>query len=492
MGTTRPADPDSSLPQTTPVAGARSLRFVVNPLVSYLRAHRQSALDFAVDKFKRHRVTAIGEQHAPGFSAIGDENGCVRMFLRDLCLALHADSDCRFRYLALELDENAVRQRVGGWETMVLPPGVVNRKAHWLAEAGFRPALSEIFRAIAQRIPDTELTVVGIDHRVGELSYDRAGAFTRGLDGGDVQRAPNESQAEFERRRDQSIEDRQREYNQLSLERDREAANNFERQILANLGSARALIYYGATHLREGRVEPGRHYYTGITNNTFIRQLINRDNGLSADDVCSLVSVYPGSGRRERSISTRELRREVADEVQLVRIFDLLRAEFPDDDNIGFDVDDSRFAILPIDRSNAYPIGERFDGCLYFRDLNNWDGQTQPPEGARSQPAQVPELSVTSVIPMRASPGNTIFIYGFVLSADTEVTVVTRGPEGPGARFACTDVVCINENVIRARVPRPGATPVGGQEATIQLSRRGAPSSGEAVELLGAFRYVIM
>jgi hypothetical protein len=506
MATTRPGDPDGSLPQTGLVAGARSLRFVINPLVTHVRNHGQPALDFVVDKFKHHRVTTIGEQHAPTFSsqlsptARRLENGCVRMFLHDLCVALHADSDARFRYLAFELDENVMIQRFGHWQAMQLPPGVVNRKAHWFAESGFAPCLTEVFRTIAQQIPEDQLEVMGIDHRVGDLAYERAGDFMGWVRGRDLQAQPGESPEAYRQRYNQTTAERQQRYTQASRDRDLHAADNFERMVLDHLGDDRALIYYGTTHLQEGPSDPGgHHYYSGISNRTFVRLLIERDNGLEQDEIYTIATTFPGSERERRSLSARELREEIAHEVQLWKILDVLRAEFPDEHNIGFDVDEARFAILPVDRSRSYPLGERYDGCLYFRDLNSWNGQTRPPADSFADWADVPDLSVTSVIPMRASPGNTIFVYGFVLTADTEVAVVTRGPNGQPSRYPCTDINCINENVLSVRVPSPGATPVGGQEATVELSRpnlpprqaNNDPNPPEAIELRGAFRYVI-
>lgn len=490
MSRSRPGDPDSSLPQTTKIEGARSAHFVINPLVSHVRANKQSAMDFTIEGFKRHRVTAIGEHHSPTFSASGPENGVVRMFMRDLCNALHADADARFRFLAVELDEAAVVARFGDWQAIVLPPGVVNRKAHWLAEVvAPRAALREIFRAIA-RMPEDQVEVALIDHRVDELAYDRVGDYMNWLFGGDLQQNADETPEQFEQRRNQTLDERQPDYTRRSLERDTVAATNFERMVLDRLGDGRALIYYGANHLREGPSDLGGHYYSGMTNNNLIRQLIERENGLSADDIYTIESVFPGMARLVRTISVRQLRREHAHEIQLLRIFDLLRAEFPDDHNIGFDVDDAQFAFRPIDRSATYPLGERFDGCIYFRDLNSWDGQTQPPAEAIAQADAVPDISVTSVIPGRASPGNTIFVYGFVLTVDTQVTVVTRSG-GQTSQFQCTDVVCLNENLISARVPMPGSYPVGGQEAHIQISRPGAPNPDKPAELLSAFRYVI-
>ncbi|HLT35642.1 MAG TPA: hypothetical protein VK034_05135, partial [Enhygromyxa sp.] len=117
-------------------------------------------------------------------------------------------------------------------------------------------------------------------------------------------------------------------------------------------------------------------------------------------------------------------------------------------------------------------------------------GQTRPPDGSMAERDDVPDISVTSVIPMRAAPGNTIFIYGFVLTDDTQVTVVTRSG-GQTSEFPCTDVVCLNENLLSATVPMPGSYPVTGQEATIQLSRPNAPNPDDPAQLLSAFRYMI-
>jgi hypothetical protein len=461
MVTTRPKQQDPNLPHASPVADARSLRFVINPLVTHVRAHRQSALDFIVERFKEHRVTTVGEEHAPSFSASSPENGCVRTFFRDLCQALHADANARMRYVVFELDEAAMVQRLGPWQNVVLPVGVVNRKAHWLAEGSFQPAFREIFRALS-RMPEDQVEVVLIDQRVGGLAYG----------------APFPDPADYPR---------------LSLERDTAAARNFERDVLARLGDDRALVYYGFAHLREGpAVENDSD--SGITARTFIRQIIEGDNGLSADDIYTAITAFAGSGRPRGPYSAQPLRDEVPHGPQRLRVYDLVRAEFPDEINLGFDLDEARYAVLPIDRSHNYPLGQRYDGFLFFRDLNLWDGRTQPPAASVALPDAVPDLSITGVIPMWAAPGSTIFVYGFVLTADTAVTVRTRGPNGQITSYPCTNVVLINENVLSATVPSPGGFPVRGQEASVQLSRPNMPPDhdpADPIELLGAFRYVI-
>ncbi|HLT39587.1 MAG TPA: hypothetical protein VK034_25055, partial [Enhygromyxa sp.] len=363
MGTTRPGDPDSSLPHTTIVERDRSHRFVVNPLVSHVRANKQSAMDFAVAQFKSHRVTAIGEQHNASFSSSGP-NGCVRTFIRDLCETLHADDDARFRFLAVELDEQAMIARVGhDWQATPLPPGIHNRKAQWLVEeVRVGATLGQIFQAIA-RMPEDQVEVALIDHRVGDLAYDRTNNYINWVfHNGAPDPRPGESPEQLEQRRNMTPEERRQDYTRVSLERDIGAASNFERMVLNRIGDGRALIYYGAAHLRESPSASDGQEASGMTDNTFVRQLIERPNGLSADDIYSIASVWPGMGRDERTLSARELRREQAHRIQLLRIFDVLRAEFPDDLNLGFDVDAAQFALRPIDRGATYVLGERFDG----------------------------------------------------------------------------------------------------------------------------------
>jgi hypothetical protein len=483
MSTTRPRDPDRSLPQTSPVDRARSHYFVINPLVTHVRANRQSALDFVVDRFKRHRVTAIGEQHSPAFSSSGRENGCVRMFIRDLVRALHADPQARFRYFVAEFDDAAVMARFGDWRTSPAPPGIANRKAHWLAEGYFRgdPAYREILRAIAQ-IPEDQVEVVGVDHRVGRLAHDRPpGELTEWLGGRDLQQAPNESPEQFQQRREQVINAREQEMTGLFSDREAQTAENCHRLVLSRLGSDRALIYYGGDHFLE-RPSPGLRFLSGVTTNTFVRRLI-QSNRLSADDIYSIQSMFPGALRR--SLSSIDARRAFAHEVELLRILDTLRAEFPDG-SIGFDIDEGGFAVCPArhptDRASLN-LRALIDGCIYFRDLNSWNGRTLPPAESMAQYDNEPALSITGVIPTLAGPRSTIFIYGFVLTANTRVTVVTR----EGSEFACSDVVCINENVIRAKVPWLGYSR---QQIDVYLYRQMA-NGHDILEVLGsAFRYI--
>jgi hypothetical protein len=494
MATTRPDQPDSELPHTAPAGRQRSLRFVVNPLVSHVRAHQQSALDFVVDRFKRHRVTSIGEEHGPHFSThipTGRirENGCVRMFIYDLLIALHAAQDARLRYFVVEWDEERLaerfRERFGGdWRTSTtIPPNIVNRKAYWFAEIlqNVNPAYAAIFRVI-QSIPPSELEVVGIDYRTGDLAYGDPNGFLASLNGDDL---PNGTPEERETRR-QKLEDRQRRYRELSDEREAFAAKNFRTMVLDRLGDDRALIYYGANHLREGLGDSRGHYYSGFTNRPFVRRIIE-DGALSSDDIYSIYSVFAGTTRGLRTLGDEDLGPEVAHEVDFVRIFDVLRAEFPDEHSLGFDVDNAHHALHPSDGRTQYPISERYDGCIYFRDLNNWNGQTRPPAASTAERANPPDLSITDVIPARAEPGNTVFIYGFVLTANTQVTMVTRGADGSEVRVPFSDVVCMNENLIRAQVPMAASVPGMRQGATVQLTRQ----PNLTAELRSAFRYMI-
>lgn len=473
MTTTRPEQPNPDLPHTT-ASRDRSIHFVINPLVTHVRARRQTAMEFVLDKFERHRVTAIGEQHQPSFGATGTENGCVRMFVRDLCQALHARPEARFRFLVVEFDEAALIDRFGHWQNAPAPPDIPNLKAWWLAEnLAVSPALQAIYRAV-ERMPEVE--VVGIDDR-SAITYA-------------PQREPHETDQQYQQRRDRVRNEWEQRYTELSHERDRNAADNFERMVLSRLGDDRVLIYYGANHLRETG-DPGEHYYSGMTNRTFVRELIERDNGLSATDIYSIFSLWSANDRIARSLSAREHRQEIAHEVQLLRIFDILRAEFPDDRSLGFDVDEAEYALRPIDRSARYPLGERFDGCIYFRDLNSWDGQTQAPLPATPQPPESADLSITSVIPERAAPGNVIFVYGFVLTDSTQVTILTRTEGGQPAEYPCSHVHCVNDNLIRATVPSPGPSRFGGEHVTVRLTRAGAPPTEEPVELQFAFRYTL-
>lgn len=481
------------MPQTAS-ATARSAFFVVNPLVSHIRRNRQSALEFAVERFKAHRVTAIGEQHAGMFVGSLAENGCVRTFLRDLCRALHNDSDARFRYLVVEFDEAAM-EGDNALGDHVAPPGTVNRKAHWFAAyMQSSLALKEVFLTIAREIPDTELEVVGIDRREGNLAIDRSEDWFLGTD---IQQGPQETPGEFRARRREIRTQRYEELNQASREREEAATALFESRVLARLGSDRALIYYGADHIREGQPEPDQGF--GFSENTFVRRLIANDNGLSGDDVYAIATVYPGTLRSMQATSARHGRRDDGAHANLVRIFDLLRAEFPADHSLGFDVDEARFALLPIDRNTAYPLGEQFDGCLFFRDLNLWDGHARPPEMAPMSAR--PGISITSVIPSLASPGNAVFVYGYVLTSELEVAVHTRSAAASAdladdTRFPCTEVHLINENLLRATIPAPGGIPVSGQRATIEVRRRQPPdlrilSEYETAVLRDAFRYRI-
>ena len=254
-------------------------------------------------------------------------------------------------------------------------------------------------------------------------------------------------------------------------------------------GDDRALIYYGADHVREGR--SAEDTAGGFSENTFVRRLIANDNGLSADDVYAIATVYPGTLRTHLGRSLRYGRRDDETGANLVRIFDVLRAEFPSRPNLGVDVDEARYALLALDRNTAYPLGEEFDGCLYFRDLNSWDGTTQPPASAVGHVRGQPPLTISSVIPSVAAPGNTIFIYGYVLSEDAEVAIVSHDQ-----RFPCTDVRVINENVVSVRVPEPDGIPVSGQRASVAVRRRLPPDQQlidewQESRLSDAFRYRI-
>ncbi|MEM7151370.1 MAG: hypothetical protein AAF799_00940 [Myxococcota bacterium] len=503
MGTTRSREPDPARPHATS-RPSRSAYFVVNPFVSHIRRNFASAIDFALERFKEHRVMAIGEQHASLFVAPTAENGCVRMFLRDLVRALHADADCRLRYLVVEFDEEAMRAAQGPWEQMEVPPGTVNPKAHWFASyLVSSTALREVFVAIAREIPSSELEVVGIDHRVGPLAMDAAEEW---IFAEDLERGETETPAEFSARRLRVTAERGEQLRVATNEREEVATRRFEERVLGPLGDDRALVYYGSDHLREGRPAATD---VGFTEHTFVRRLIRRDNGLSADDIYAVATLYPGSMRRNVSLDGPDNvlygRRGNEPQIALARAFDVLRAEFPDAPNLGFDVDEARFALLPIDRDTEYALGERFDGCFYFRDLNRWDGHTAPPDEAEASPAS-PPLSITSTIPSLSWPGNTIFVYGYVLTEDTEVLVEVPSPGGrPAEQFPCTDVVFVNENLIQATVPFPGRLRPNGTSVNVivrrpfrlglfgESSESGSGSGGaqsyESAKLLGAFRY---
>ena len=207
--------------------------FVVNPFVSHVRRHLQSALDFLVEKFKDHRVTAVGEQHAAMYLASMTENGCVRMFMRDACRALADDADARFRYLVVEFDEDAMLNTLGPWETMTVPPGTVNRKAYWFASyMQSSLALKEVFLDIARNIPDSQLEVVGIDHRAGNLDIDSSDDW---LLGNDLEQRDDETYPEFQARRRETTSRRSEELTDASQQREAEATRRFEQRVLARL-----------------------------------------------------------------------------------------------------------------------------------------------------------------------------------------------------------------------------------------------------------------
>jgi hypothetical protein len=126
----------------------------------------------------------------------------------------------------------------------------------------------------------------------------------------------------------------------------------------------------------------------------------------------------------------------------LARTYDLLRAEF-DDASLGFDIDEAEGHSIVFETGLSHTLGEAYDGYLFYRDLNSWNGTANLPEADRARRGPLPPLRISRVVPSTAPAGNPVFLYGHVFTSDVQVRF--------GSQLLTPRV--INENVCEVRVP---------------------------------------
>ena len=424
-----------------------------------------------------HRVTAIGEEHQSFYGVERrDENVCVRLFLRDIVIQLHRDPEANLKYLVLEVDEQEVAERVGGlfseMDSDWFPPHVLNRKAYWIAESMTERAnlaLKEALLEISETCHERDLEVIGIDSLL--------------------------EMREAERRwnaREISVD----EFDQYFRRREAQICRNYEERIHLDTDD-RVMMYFGIAHFEESRIGLGAQEFR-----SFVEQLARRDsNDLSSDDIYTVTTTYDGLyyGDLVGSVHTIDARRRPVGRRPLgssiLRIYDLLRGEFPDIENLGFDIDEvERDTIIILHQGSRYRLGEVFDGYLFFRDLNRWDSgasyQYWPRRvGTRddfySQRTSPPMLRITSLVPYMADPGNIVYLFGNVLDP---VPTVSFGSLSDDNFYNCTSVTARNENLLEIMVPiEPGRADfeMAGRTVDVKVERNGAQ-----FVLLGGFRYL--
>lgn len=425
------------LPHAAAGSEARAREGVVIPLVHYIRRHREAADAFILRNFARHRITAIGEYHEnPGSNAgfenppnARNENICVRLFMRDIVIQLYRERARNgLRFLVIESDEEEITRELGyHWRDRPLsdrstyPAGTRNRSAYWHAQSLPRGrarrdipnlAFMEALLQISRECDDGGLEVVGVDTFARRQDLEGWGP-----DGG-MQPAHEAREARI--------------------------AENIRTRVLSRMGEReRALIYYGMGHLTEENVEPpGTPRLT--PGGTYLQRLA-ASGQLRPGDVYTVATFYEGSATLVDEMSAPGGGDDTVD-VVLARIYDMLRAEF-DDHNLGFDIDDAQSDSIVFETGLRHSLGEAYDGYLFFRDLNSWDGRANLPEADRSRRYAVqPPLRITQVVPSTAPAGNPVFLYGHVFTSNTQVRF---GPH------LLTPTRIVNENVCEIRVP-PG------------------------------------
>jgi hypothetical protein len=232
--------------------------------------HQVTANEFIRRKFMTHRVTAIGEEHESYYGVERrDENVCVRLFLRDIVIQLYGDPEAHLKFLALEVDEREVADRVGHpfaeMDSDSFPPHVINRKAYWIAESMTERAnlaLKEALLEISQTCHERDLEVIGIDSL---------------LEMREAERRWNEGEISVE------------EFDQYFRRREAQICQNFEDRIHLE-PNERVIIYFGIAHFEESRIGLGAQEFP-----SFVEQLARRDsNDLSSDDIYTVTTTYDG------------------------------------------------------------------------------------------------------------------------------------------------------------------------------------------------------
>jgi hypothetical protein len=222
-------------------------------------------------------------------------------------------------------------------------------------------------------------------------------------------------------------------------EREQRIADNLRDRVLRRLGSDRALVYYGMTHLSEADVEPtGAHRLT--TGGSYLQRLADSGD-LAPADVYTLTTFYEGAPGPENEMSAPGAGAMSVD-ATLARTYDLLRAEF-DDASLGFDIDEAEGHSIVFETGLSHTLGEAYDGYLFYRDLNSWNGTANLPEADRARRGPLPPLRISRVVPSTAPAGNPVFLYGHVFTSDVQVRF--------GSQLLTPRV--INENVCEVRVP---------------------------------------
>ncbi len=481
MGT-RKEDVRRELPQVAEGSREHAREGVIIPLASYIRRHRETADAFVLGKFTGHRITAIGECHenrgtSGGFEegpAARTENICVRLFLRDIVLQLYRQrARTRLRFLVIESDEDEITREMGyHWQDRSLsdrstyPAGTRNRSAYWHArslERG-RPrhqipnlAFMEALLEISRSCDDSDFEVVGVDYF----------ARRQELEGG--QPAPEgESPEERMRRREEDM----CRMESAHEEREQRITENLRRKVIARLGSEdRALMYYGMGHVEERDVEPAGTPRLVSAGSCLQRLAASGD--LSPADVYTVATCYEGTAAPDYEMSAPGGGDDTVDSV-LVRIYDLIRAEFEDCHSLGFDVDEAENDSIVFETGLHRSLGEAFDGYLFFRDLNSWNGTANLPEADRARRnARQPPLRVTQIIPDTAPAGNRVFVYGHVFTGGTRVRL--------GSHLLTPRI--INENVCEISVPS-GSSGAQVDVAVERLPTGSSAASGDLDRLL--------
>lgn len=455
MGT-REQSIDSGLQHFTTLLERRQHYGVMIPLAHYIRNNRESADDFICRKFREHRVTAIGENHSSDEVSGLSENVCVRLFIRDLVLRLYRDDSANLKFFCLEIDESLVTPPL---ESMTIPAGIVNRKAHWFAqycerEGSEQPAYIEILRAISRTCSEERLEVVGID-----CQYIDGQVITQGyMMGSDI---PEDTPAE---EREQELQRR------TALFRRREEAteHNFQGVLDRMQPEERALIFYGVDHLREATISP-ISAFDRLDPRSFVQRLAG---SLSPDDIYTVVTAYEGLPTPTDDILHPGMNAKLQDvreyDFTLARIYDLLRAEF-DDHSLGFDIDEAENHRILLHLSRRHRLGEVYDGYLFFRNLNSWNGSARLSGPRQTERTNPPPLRVTRVVPNAAilRPQIIIFVYGHFFEPVPRVSV---GDESCGFH-ACTDVRLINQNVLQTQVPESAFSEFGNNWIDVKVER---------------------
>jgi len=446
MGTRRP-EVDSSLPHVVSPSRRQRRTGVAIPFIHYINRNRMAADEFIRRQFVNYRVTAIGEQHHAWDGYEGRrENICVRLFLQDLVLRLYQDrEETRLKFLVLECDEAQIMSELGyHWsdrslsDTSTYPSGTQNRSAYWFAQSFPRGrsrsdnpnlALMEALLSISRTCGDAHLEVVGIDD------------FT-----------------ERERLEDSSnIE----EFQVAHERREELLASRLNERVLQRLGDDRALIYYGMDHLQEADIDPEDD--ARLTNQSFLQRLAASGGtiALAPEDVYTVAACYDLTQGPESGVNAM-CQQNVPVDQTLVRIYDMLRAEFPDEESLGFDIDEAENNAIMLHLGLQNTLGEVFDGYLFFRDTNSWNGSANLPEADRTSRSDLPHFRVSRVVPSVAYPGNTVFIYGHFFPSEWDITVSFGTYESPNVEIR-------NENLLAAEVPE--AVGAAGTTVDIEISR---------------------